>query len=359
MTHETDPGHNAGPRRKVLWLGAIVLACVAGAGGYAAHVAQGRQAAAAQAPALVQGAAQAPLPAGEPLVYFRSTATGESYGRVMAVPVAAPGGERRLTPLQCDRVYFAAGHGICLTAERGVTTTYRADLFDAAMKVTHQVPLAGPPSRARVSPDGRLAAMTVFIAGHNYANTDFTTRASVVDTATGRFVVDDLESFSVTRQGQAFKPANANFWGITFARDPNRFYATMGSGSERYLVEGDLAARSMKVVHDRVECPSLSPDNRRVAFKRRAAADAGGRVAWRIVVLDLASGQETELTREERSVDDQVEWLSDTELAYALPDTATPAAASTTVWALAADGSQPPRALMPFAMSPAVVRAGS
>lgn len=345
-------------RRNALWLGAIVLACGAGAAGYAAYVAQGRQAAAALAPPVAAAHPQAVQASGEPQVYFRSTATGETYGRVMVVSAAHPDGERRMTPLQCDRVHYAAGHGICLTAERGVTTTYRADLFDATMKVTHQVPLAGPPSRARLSPDGRLAAMTVFIAGHNYANTDFTTRASVVDTRTGQYVVEDLETFSVTRGGQAFKPADANFWGITFARDPNRFYATMGSGTERYLVEGDLAARSLKVVHDRVECPSLSPDNRRVAFKRRSAADAGGRVAWRIVVLDLASGQETELAREERSVDDQVEWLSDTELAYALPDTGGPSTAATTVWALAADGSGPPRALMPFAMSPAMVRTG-
>jgi hypothetical protein len=32
-----------------------------------------------------------------------------------------------------------------------------------------------------------------------------------------------------------------NFWGVTFARAPGRFYATLGTKGHTYLVEGDWA----------------------------------------------------------------------------------------------------------------------
>jgi hypothetical protein len=66
---------------------------------------------------------------------------------------------------------------------------------------------------------------------------------------------------------------NVNFWGITFARDSDRFYATMATGGRvaeiganggTHLIEGSVAARTAKVIHDNVECPSLSPDGTRI-----------------------------------------------------------------------------------------------
>ncbi|HSI61344.1 MAG TPA: hypothetical protein VLA16_27545, partial [Ideonella sp.] len=343
------------------WLfAAVVGLCAAGAAGYAAHVALRREAAATAAPAHAAAArpvtALGTAPGTTARLLYRSTALGETYGRVMLAELGPAGAQHKLTPLQCERVHFAAGHGVCLQAKRGVITTYQARLFNAAFELTQRYELAGPPSRARVSPDGRLAAMTVFVSGHGYSNGDFTTRTSVIDAHSGRAVVDDLESFSVTRDGAPFKAANFNFWGVTFARDANRFYATLGSGEQRYLVEGDLAARRMRVVHDAVECPSLSPDNRRIAFKRRLGSDSGGRVTWRLYVLDLASATETALQRETRNVDDQVEWLNDDEIVYALPDDSASSSAATSSWALAADGSAEPRPLLPFAFSPAVLR---
>ena len=49
-----------------------------------------------------------------------------------------------------------------------------------------RIPLTGPPIRARVSPDGRRAALTVFETGHSYADASFSTRTIVVETASGR-----------------------------------------------------------------------------------------------------------------------------------------------------------------------------
>ena len=119
------------------------------------------------------------------------------------------------------------------------------------------------------------------------------------------------------------------------------------------MVEGDLAAGQMHVIHEDVECPSLSPDRTRIAFKRRAAPDTAGRRIWRLYVMDLASGKETLLNQETRNVDDQVEWLSNQEILYALPADEAAATAATNVWALAADGSKAARLFMQSAFSPA------
>ncbi|GGO28545.1 TolB-like translocation protein [Microbispora bryophytorum] len=56
-----------------------------------------------------------------------------------------------------------------------------------------------------------------------------------------------------------------------------------------------------------MECPSLSPDGTRIAFKKRAAGlpeDA----PWRLYVLDLRTMRETPVA-ERRGVDDQAVWL--------------------------------------------------
>ena len=77
----------------------------------------------------------------------------------------------------------------------------------------------------------------------------------------------DLETFTVTRDGKPFKSVDFNFWGVTFRQEPGLFYATLASGGHTYLIEGDAVARTARVIRDAVECPSLSPDNRRLAFK--------------------------------------------------------------------------------------------
>jgi hypothetical protein len=293
--------------------------------------------------------------AAKPMVMFRSTALGDSYGRVSVAYLDAPKGKRQVSPLQCDRMHFAAGRGICLEAQRGLMTTYHAHLFDTSFKVTASFPLAGPPSRARMSPDGKRAATTVFVTGHSYAGTDFTTRTSVIDAASGTMVAEDLESFAVERDGKAIKASDFNIWGVTFTRDSRQFYATLGTGGQTLLVRGDLGAKRLTVLREGVECPSLSPDNLRIAFKHRRERGPSGRITWGLSVLDLASGQVTPLSSESRNVDDQVEWLGNDELLYAMPEDETRASASTNIWALAIDGKSAPRLLLPLAYSPAVV----
>src|SRR4029450_5157855 len=92
----------------------------------------------------------------------------------------------------CDRVSFAAGNGICLQTERGLFTTYKAVLFDEHMQPRHTLKLEGSPSRTRISADGRLGAVTVFVTGqaHGYSSGSFSTRKSLIDMARGEELTD-------------------------------------------------------------------------------------------------------------------------------------------------------------------------
>jgi hypothetical protein len=285
-----------------------------------------------------------------PHLVFLHAPTGDTYRRVAVAPLDALDGPRYLTALQCQRVYVAASQGLCLGNNYlgGIISAYNAYSFDEAFQVGHTYDQAGLPSRVRLSPDGRLGAMTVFVAGHSYADAGFSTQTTLVDTGAGAPIAD-LEQFRVVRDGEPFQAADFNFWGVTFARDGNRFYATLGTAGRTYLVEGDLAERQARVLRENVECPSLSPDNTHLAFKKRVNANPRD---WRLTVLDLRSMQESSVG-EARSVDDQAEWLDDQHLLYTVQDEGT---IGTSIWEATLGGAAAPRMLLPQAMSPAVVR---
>ena len=286
-------------------------------------------------------------------IFFRYNALGADYGKLAFV---RQGGLEQLEfagSLSCEAVYVAGGRGICLKADRGFLTTYEAQIFDGqTFQSLRNIPLQGVPSRCRVSPDGRKAAVTVFVSGHSYASTDFSTQTLLIDTHTAE-VLADLEDFSVTRNGQPFKNKDFNFWGVTFTPDSKHFYSTLSTNRQHFLIKGDIAARTASVIHEQVECPSLSPDGERIAYKKRFMNN--GRLLWRTQVLDLRTGVEIAL-QEERSVDDQLEWLDKDQVLYALSASETGASASTNIWAIAADGSQAPKTFLKNAFSPSVER---
>ena len=89
----------------------------------------------------------------EPHLMYRDTSLGASHGRLV---LETFGGEspRLSSELSCERVHFAAGSGVCLTAERGFATVYRALTFDDPLAPLHVLSLAGVPSRVRVAPGG-------------------------------------------------------------------------------------------------------------------------------------------------------------------------------------------------------------
>jgi hypothetical protein len=295
----------------------------------------------------------APRPAFEPReILFRYNALNANYGKLAALNYPGMGAPRFIDGLACETLHFAGDRGICLRADRGVMTTYTAVIFDSTFKTLFSIPLQGAPSRCRVSPDGKLAAFTVFLSGHSYASVDFTTQTMIVDTTSGK-VLANLEDFAVTRDGQAFKEQDFNFWGVTFTPDSKRFYCTLSSNRKHYLVEGDVELRAAKVIHENVECPSVSPSGALIAYKKRLPTP--GRIEWQLHILDTAAMRETPLA-EKRSVDDQIEWLDEESVLYALPENPTVSSASTNVWRALVDGKTPPAIFLRTAYSAVAVR---
>lgn len=288
------------------------------------------------------GTAVLAAPPAAPYVVVRDLRSGDSWGRLSLAPLAAPDGARYVTDLRCVRAYFAGGRGLCLVVS-GATS--EAIVFDAGFTPTHTLALTGAPSRARVSRDGRRGAITVFEMGHSYAESGFSTRTTIVDLQAG-VVEADVETFAFHDGETPIRRVDVNVWGVTFAADGNRFYATLAYGGTPHLIEGDVDRREARVLAKDVECPSLSPDGRTIAFKR---ADG---LRWRLWTLDTASRDERLLAGETRNVDDQVEWLDDARLVYQFPSDE-----GNDLWALDVRDGSPPRRYMAGAWSPAVVRA--
>jgi hypothetical protein len=281
---------------------------------------------------------------------FVSVANDDTFHKVALASFAAPSDGAFVTDLPCLRVYFGGNKGICLTSTTdSAKGTWWADVFNERFQVEHHIPLTGEPSRVRVSPDGQLAAATVFESGHSYAEHGFSTRTTLFDLTAGKSL-GDLEQFQTKRNGDTFHAVDFNFWGVTFARDSNTFFATLDTAGVSYLVRGNAQQRTLEVVRANVECPSLSPDNSRLAFKKRVGARSLG--WWQIAVLRLDTLAETVVNSETRSVDDQVEWLDDERVVYHLTNGTTAA----DLWAVRVDNTTPPQRLLQSAYSPAVVR---
>jgi hypothetical protein len=198
----------------------------------------------------------------------------------------------------------------------------------------------------------------------------FSTRTDIIDLSTGR-ILFDLERLQVTKDGQPFRAVDFNFWGVTFANDGHTFYATLGTGGSTYLIKGDLATRRAVVLVPGVECPSLSPDGTRIAYKSR---NRGAVVTWRLSVLDLSNLESYPLA-ETRDVDDQPSWLDNNTVMYglvnnapnpsldggptALPALTTGGSIPTDTWAVPANGHGTPHLLVRGAWSTVVPNSGT
>jgi hypothetical protein len=294
--------------RRSRWaLGTVVVACLVLGGVYVAVAAMGPEDATNTD---ARPLATSVLDSSDILVRAVDPDNPRLNGRVFEVrdgKIVKRSGE----DLTCERVYLAAGRGICMgVAPSGVE--YEMTSFDSDLRPLETSALTGLPSRARVAADGRYGSMTVFVAGDSYLGNSsaFSTRAYILDMGSGE-TIGQLESFEVSKDGSRFDAPDFNFWGVTFAADPDRFYATLGTGGHHYLVEGSVGDRTVKVLRDGVECPSLSPDGSQIAFKSRI----GESTRWRLRVLGLDDLQDHAVA-ESRSIDDQAEWLDGETLAY-------------------------------------------
>lgn len=318
---------------------AVVVISLAGAVGYVASAAKRGSSSSSD-----EASGGASAIRGGPHVIFqnvRGRAGDDVYAHVALAAADRPAARRVTTRLVCERIYYAANRGLCLTSRQGLLERgYDITITDRDFKPRRELRLPGIPSRARISPDGRYGATTGFVSGHSYADANFSTKTVLIDMARGEVLADLERDFTITRDGKRIKDIDFNFWGVTFAGERGRFYATLRTREKTYLLEGDVGSRRARVVYENVECPSISPDFTRLAYKKWL----GDR--WRLQVLDLATMEETPAA-ETRSIDDQVEWLDERNLLYGLsPD----------IWTVPADGSGTPRKFLTRALSPAVVR---
>ena len=221
-------------------------------------------------------------------------------------------------------------------------------MFDEHFRPVQAIPLKGIPSRTRLSPDGRYGSATTFVSGHSYAVAASRPRRPC--SIWLRYALGTLEEFAVWRDG-AHPGTGLQFLGVTFTRDGDRFYATLATAGKTYLVAGSLAERAVRVIHDNVECPSLSPDETRVAFKRRI--DSGGPIHWQPYVLDLASLAETPLA--EARYDRRSGRVARRPPGALRPDRGQPQRDHPSL-DVPADGSGQPNLFLERAASPAVVR---
>ncbi|MGM1065340.1 hypothetical protein [Saccharothrix sp. Mg75] len=305
---------------------AIVLVVVAGAVYLTAVAREDRPVAAAEG-------------ARSPDLLYVELADGRS--RVEQLSLADPAA-RSATDLTCQRFYRAGGTEVCL-ALAGPGPTYAAEISRDGV-VLRTVPLPGIPSRAKVSASGQVVSWTSFVTGDSYSVPGgFSTRTGFFDVRSGE-VVESLEGFAAEVEGQPHSAQDVNYWGLTVGADDRTFYATLASGGLTWLVRGDLVDRRVRSLRRDAECPSLSPDGTKVAYKKRI-----GRLGpWDLAVLDLATGTEVRLPGT-AGVDDQATWLGADRLAFAaVPKDAQRAA----VHLVAADGAAPAEVLVPDATSP-------
>lgn len=97
-----------------------------------------------------------------------------------------------------------------------------------------------------------------------------------------------------------------------------------------------MRARRVEMSHLGVECPLLSPDNARIAFKKSVGVRS---VDWsQSAVWQLETMTESMVTSETRSADDRVEWLDDDRVVYHL----TGGASAADLWLVRVDSSAAP-----------------
>ena len=109
-----------------------------------------------------------------------------------------------------------------------------------------------------------------------------------------------------------------------------------------------MDARTARVLMQGAECPSLSPDRARIAFKKRLGGSGGW---WQLSLYDVTTHAVRALSGDTESVDDQVEWLDASNLLYFRPN-----ADGNILWRLPTDTGGPPQPFVREGFSPAVVR---
>ncbi|MFK4088096.1 TolB family protein [Kribbella sp. NPDC020789] len=284
-----------------------------------------------------------PLALDSSMLFFRNLADGPDHGKLAAVPAADPGGTRRVGDLSCDRFAAARGTAICLRLKPDSLPPMTDVLvLDAKLQEIHRETLPGTPSRARVSPNGRIVNWTMFVSGDSYAASGFSTRTGLYNLDKKR-LTKSIETLPVMVDGKGYSASDLNFWGITFKAAGDGFYVTMASKGKTYLIDARYGTEYFgTAIAQNVECPSLSPDGRRIAYKQKVATGK-----WRLAVLDLATRKVIN-PPDDRLLDDQPVWRDNNTLLYPLRA----ADGTTDIWQVGL--TEPPKLLIRHATSPSL-----
>jgi hypothetical protein len=259
----------------------------------------------------------------------------QEYGHVQAVALNEKQrpSSRTPTPLSCIRLSLAQSalnsedaKIFCFSIKKSSLhlEAYKHPtefLFSSQLNLlsTFEAPkgISKPPivNRARISPDGKYTASTVFTFGTGYTTIagGFSTETRISKTD-GSLPAENIEKWRITLNNAIITAPDLNLWGVTF--DPvntDRFLVTVATNGKPRLAQGSIARKEIHVINNTsdIECPSFSPDGKKIAFKRKKSIAN----QWSPAVLDLTTGVET-VFEVDRSVDDQIEWLNNHTLIY-------------------------------------------
>ncbi|GAA1497361.1 hypothetical protein [Paeniglutamicibacter kerguelensis] len=107
----------------------------------------------------------------------------------------------------------------------------------------------------------------------------------------------------------------------------------------------------MVAVVENAECPSVSPNGKLIAYKKRRADSQPAH--WDIAVLDIAKGTE-QIYPLESGFDDQLEWLDSSTLLFGQPRTDNPGDAN--IVSLKLETGASPQLFIEHAWSPSIQR---
>ena len=203
-----------------------------------------------------------------------------SYGKVAVVAAVRPGrparGRRGLPASGCTRWPPAASAcpptAACSTTYQG--TVLGPDLPSTADGDDHRRTEPGPGVRRRQprapAPSSSPATPTWTPASPPSPRwwTPRPARASATWRRSGS-----------SRTARPYRSADVNFWGVTFATDDTLLRHPRHRRSRRTWSAASVGTRELTVLRENVECPSLSPDGTKVAYKKASGVGVGAQVA--------------------------------------------------------------------------------
>lgn len=361
-------------RRPVVLFIVAALSIIGGTAAYVVFAAKGAQQdidqRTAQAQARVDdfapdpGVVESPTPVPESLAFaeedsilqagdvaFINRVPGDTYTNV---GIRRADGRREIFDRQCDRMHVQGSIGLCLKGPHDLGR-YDMDLLDftdpTLPVLEHDSGVL--PSRARVSGDRQWASATMFASGTSYQDVGgFATFVTITDLRPTGDPTLRLARYSLnqTQDSHSVFPDNRNYWGVTWGED-GTFWVTAGSEDTVELLLGSAEKRELWTTGLAGSCPSLSPDGDLLVYKRTRPEGGFDLVARRLFTA------EEWLVGETRSVDDQVEWLDNDTILYALHAEGTDPATTTQpefdIWSIDIAPGSTPRLFLPNADSPA------